>query len=160
MRFAFGLTLLIAGCSPESSDRLLAPDPVADLVITGGQIVDVRTGQLINGHSIVINGNRIDAIVVSEDAPESTREFEANGLFIIPGLWDMHAHALYDRWPLTDDGEPYTWGPYMDLMLTHGITGFRDMWGTPDTIRQARADSGASSETTMASIRLPLMTIE
>ena len=139
MRFAFGLALLIAGCSPESSDRLPVPDPVADLVITGGQIVDVQTGQLINGHSIVINGNRIDAIVVSEDTPESAREFEAEGRFIIPGLWDMHVHALYDRWPLTDDGAPYTWGAYMDLMLAHGVTGFRDMWGTPKAIRQSGA---------------------
>lgn len=140
MRYAFGLALLIMGCSTESSNRQPKPRPVADLVITGGQIVDVRTGQLINGHSIVINGDRIDAIVVSEDAPESAREFAADGHFIIPGLWDMHAHALYEKWPLTDDGEPYTWGPYMDLMLAHGVTGFRDMWGTPGAIRQARAE--------------------
>lgn len=140
MRFTFALAFLLAGCSPEPSDRLQDPGPVADLVITGGQIVDLQTGQLINGHSIVINGNRIDAIVESEDVPESSREFQAEGLFIIPGLWDMHAHALYDRWPLTDNGELYTWGPYMDLMLAHGVTGFRDMWGIPETIRQARAE--------------------
>ncbi len=140
MRFALVLTFVLVGCTPAPSEKRQDSGPQADLVITGGQIVDVDTGRLITGKAVVIRGNRIDAIVSPGNAPDSALIFDAEGRFIIPGLWDMHAHALYEKWPLSDDGVPYTWGPYMDLMLVHGVTGFRDMWGSPVTIRQARAE--------------------
>lgn len=141
MRIVLLLVIILVGCTaeaPESSQDTRSP---ADLVITGAQIVDVDTGELLTGKAIVIRRNRIEALVNAADAPETVLKFDARDRFVIPGLWDMHAHALYERWPInSEEGAPYTWGPYMDLMLANGVTGFRDMWGSPAAIDQASKD--------------------
>ena len=135
------LVLALVGCMPDTTETGGDSDSPADLVITGGQIVDIDSGELITGKSIVIRGNRIEAIVDSVDEPKTDFLFDAGNRFIIPGLWEMHAHALYEEWPINSEKSvPYTWGPYMDLMLAHGITGFRDMWGAPEAIGQARKE--------------------
>ena len=43
---------------------------------------------------------------------------DAGGRHLIPGLWDMHVHALWD---------PIVTTTVLPLMLTQGVTGMRDM---------------------------------
>jgi mono/diheme cytochrome c family protein len=54
---------------------------------------------------------------------------DASGAYLIPGLWDMHAHAARE-----DRVESF-----FRLFLANGITGFRDMWGSLDVAAHARA---------------------
>jgi len=141
MRIVLLLAVYLVGCTPAAPDSDQDAQSPADLVITGGQIVDLDTGELLSGKAIVIRGSRIEALVNAADAPDTLLTFNADNRYVIPGLWDMHAHALYEKWPInSEEGAPYTWGAYMDLMLAHGVTGFRDMWGMPAAIDQANKD--------------------
>ena len=70
------------------------------------------------GMTVVTAGNRIESI----EPPASARigadvqTVDANGKFLIPGLWDMHVH----RWP--DDS-----GAVSPLYIANGVTGIRTM---------------------------------
>ncbi len=89
-----------------------------DCLITNVNIVDVNTGKIVKNKTIAIDNNRITAIYDKEIAgSDSTIVIDGKGKYLIPGLWDMHAH--------------YTWS-HVDLdplLIANGITGVREMWG-------------------------------
>jgi imidazolonepropionase-like amidohydrolase len=93
------------------------------LVIRGVNVVDVKEGRSVSGTTVVVRGNRI--VSVAEGAllvvPPQATVIDAGGRFLIPGLWDMHVHAL--------DPSRWSWGAL--LMVANGVTGFRD----PATVR-------------------------
>jgi hypothetical protein len=96
----------------------------ADLAITHANVIDVRAGVVLPDRTIRIARGRIVAVEPSGRAPvpQGTMVIDAAGAFVIPGLWDMHAHLRGNGTPpwLTTD-----W--LMPLILSHGITGVRDM---------------------------------
>src|ERR1051325_1852962 len=59
--------------------------------ITNVSIVDVTSGQLLSPRTVTITGDRISTI--TEATPErNVTVIDGTGKFLIPGLWDMHAH--------------------------------------------------------------------
>jgi imidazolonepropionase-like amidohydrolase len=89
-----------------------------DIVITNVNVVDVKTGKILKNKTIAIDSNRITAIYDKENfSSDSKIVIDGKGKYLIPGLWDMHAH--------------YTWS-HVDLdplLIANGITGVREMWG-------------------------------
>jgi imidazolonepropionase-like amidohydrolase len=89
-----------------------------DIVISNVSVVDVKTGKILNNRTVAIDSNRISAIYDDEIVGSvSTIVIDGKGKYLIPGLWDMHAH--------------YTWS-HIDLdplLIANGITGLREMWG-------------------------------
>jgi imidazolonepropionase-like amidohydrolase len=89
-----------------------------DCLITNVNIVDVKTGKILKNKTIAIDNNRITAIYDNEIVgSDSTSIIDGKGKYLIPGLWDMHAH--------------YNWS-HVDLdplLIANGITGVREMWG-------------------------------
>ena len=67
------------------------------VVLAHVTVVDLRSGQLHQNQSIVIEGERIvavggsDAVVV----PKGARVINPSGKYVIPGLWDAHVHLSY-----------------------------------------------------------------
>lgn len=122
--------LVALACGP-------APTPTAsaapDLVLTNVTIVDVQAGVTLGPRSIAIAGDRIVAITETAPAtlPETTRVIDAKGQFVMPGLWDAHAHLSY-------------WGEdALDRLVGHGITTIREMGGDPDEIARWREQIAA-----------------
>jgi imidazolonepropionase-like amidohydrolase len=58
-------------------------------------IVDVVAGQVRDGMSVDIRDGRIVAIrhAAARSGPAGARVVDASGQYLIPGLWDMHAHV-------------------------------------------------------------------
>jgi len=89
-----------------------------DIVISNVSIVDVKTGKILNNRTVAIDSNRISAIYDNEIVGSvSTIVIDGQGKYLIPGLWDMHAHYKWSHVDL----DP--------LLIANGITGIRDMWG-------------------------------
>ena len=66
-----------------------APQPPRDVVIEGGTLIDGNGGAPIRDMQIVMRGNRITAIGRKGTAPPAGAQvIQADGKFIIPGLWD------------------------------------------------------------------------
>lgn len=67
----------------------------ADLVIKGGNLVNVYTGELLENYSIAVKGDKI--AFVGEDADhtigDSTRVLDVSGKILAPGFIDGHFHA-------------------------------------------------------------------
>ncbi len=66
----------------------------ADLVIRGGDLLSVYTGELLKGYSVAIKGEKI--AYIGEDASHAigadTEVIEAQGKVLIPGFIDGHYH--------------------------------------------------------------------
>lgn len=68
----------------------------ADLIIKGGNVVNVYTGEILSSYSVGVKGEwivGIDKDLSSMIGPK-TECLDANGKYIIPGLIDGHAHIL------------------------------------------------------------------
>jgi hypothetical protein len=81
-------------------------------------VIDVVTGTERADQSLVIEGDRIVAVVAGPPptAPP-TRVVDMRGKYAIPGLWDMHVHFM-------DPAQGR-------LFVANGVTGVRVMWGNP-----------------------------
>lgn len=113
MRLILALTLLV-GTSVAAQD--------ASLVIAHATVVDMETGERLPDRSVLVERERIVAVGPSAEiaVPAGAVVVDGTGRFLIPGLWDMHSHALL-RW---------RWAA--PLNVAYGVTGIRDMaTGTP-----------------------------
>jgi imidazolonepropionase-like amidohydrolase len=84
----------------DAIDRLgqlgnqLSPQTNQPLALTGGTLIDV-TGKPATPNSVVIiQGDRIVAAGPrpSVKIPDNAKVIDVSGKFLLPGLWDMHAH--------------------------------------------------------------------
>lgn len=89
-RFA-GLCLLVflaAGCGQPS-------EPV-QLLVTAGDVLDVRTGTVLEDRSVVVDDGRIrEVLPASSEQPQALRVVRADGRLVIPGLVDAHSHYAF-----------------------------------------------------------------
>jgi hypothetical protein len=94
---------------------------------TNVAVVDVEKGALRLGQTVVIEGSRITAAGDAKriPTPGGARVIDGDGKFLMPGLWDMHVHAM----PVPHVSE---------LFIANGVTGIRDMYDDPLKIRDLR----------------------
>jgi imidazolonepropionase-like amidohydrolase len=92
------------------------------LAIVDVSIVDIQANELIPGQTVLVQDGRITAVGPSAAVtiPPMTRVIDGAGRFLMPGLWDMHAH-VYAVSPLLD----------LPLHIAYGVTNVRDMQGCP-----------------------------
>ena len=93
----------------------------SSLVFTHATVIEVRTGHIFRDQTIVVTGDRITALSPRAEIPANSEVVDATGKFVIPGFWDMHAHALWS----TDQIQRM-----FDMFLANGVTSIRDM-GSP-----------------------------
>ncbi|MEU0562011.1 amidohydrolase family protein [Dactylosporangium sp. NPDC006015] len=98
------------------------------LLLRRGTVVDTRDGSLRPGTDVLADGGVITAVGEGLEAPRGATVVDVSGRYVVPGYNDMHAHPL-------GHGDP---APTLELMLAHGITGFRQMHGDLGLLR-ARA---------------------
>lgn len=105
----------------------------ADLALAHVTVVDVESGALHPGQTVLIHGGRITWTGPAAQArvPAGARVVEARGKFVVPGLWDMHVHT-------SREGRARHFWP---LFLAHGVTGVREMGSYLDTLRYWRAEA-------------------
>jgi imidazolonepropionase-like amidohydrolase len=104
------------------------------LAIAGVNVVDVVTGRIVPNGTVVVKGDTITHVIYDGAIPRDVEIVDGRNKFLIPGLWDMHAHI---------QGNEKAWLP---LYLANGVTGIRDMGADLDFILDAR-DATASGRT-------------
>jgi imidazolonepropionase-like amidohydrolase len=96
--------------------------------------------------TVIIVGYRIAEIAKSNtiSIPRSTRTIDATGSFLIPGLWDMHAHPDDpELWPVNPP--PKEKEKLLTLLIANGVTGIRDMGGDLKLLQEWRARVAAGT---------------
>ncbi|TRZ41631.1 amidohydrolase family protein [Robertkochia solimangrovi] len=88
-----------------------------DLIITHVNVVSIQDGEIIPNQNIVITGDKISQISSSDNFHlEADSVTDGSGLYIIPGLWDMHVHVRqYEN-------------SFFPRFIAYGVTGIRDMF--------------------------------
>src|SRR5256714_7268088 len=116
-----------------SSGPIHAQKPAADdvLVLNNVTVVDVRTGMLQPEQTVVLQHHHIASLEPSKSAKYRGNAPLVNcrGLFLIPGLWDMHVHLVVGDW------FPGAQGISLPLFVANGVTGVRDMGSELDIVQ-------------------------
>ncbi len=117
------LACLIPLLTPAQS-REFASKP---LEITDVTVIDTTGAAPKPGQSVVVEGNRISQVGDAKKvhAPKGAQVVNARGLYVIPGLWDMHLHV----WE-TERTFP--------LLIANGVLGVRNMGGHLDDLKRWR----------------------
>jgi len=120
-----GVVLATGGSADQPASRTDAP-----LVFTHITLIDATGKPPQPDRTVIIANGRIASIQSSAHSAVAVpaKFVDGTGLFMIPALWDMHAHAFADAsahlLPLF----------YFELSLANGVTGLRDMAGFADNI--------------------------
>jgi imidazolonepropionase-like amidohydrolase len=119
-------TFLWAG----SRSKITAPDV---LIFTNINVVNMRDGTVARDVTVVIKKGQISAVakVGLVDQGRGVQIVNANGKYMIPGLWDMHVHSAFVS-PAWDEKVIYP------LYIANGITGIRDMGGDAEVLETRR----------------------
>lgn len=115
-----------------------------DVVLRDVTVVDTHDGTRLPNRDVHIEGDTI-ARVTPTGGESAATVVEGHGRYVVPGYLDMHAH-------------PLGWGDQsgtLALMLASGVTGFRQMAGTPELLAQKR--SGTLPQDTAAALAVPGM---
>jgi cytosine/adenosine deaminase-related metal-dependent hydrolase len=125
-RAAASLALAAATATLASAQPAPRARPIA---ITRVTLIDVTGGTPRRDMTVVVTGDRITAVGPASRVrvPPAARIVNGAGRFLIPGLWDMHAHV-------DDQG---AWA--FPLYVANGVTGLRDMGSHLDRLDEWRA---------------------
>jgi hypothetical protein len=109
----FGIIALGIGCGMDGRA------PRYDLVLLGGHVIDVESGETLRDRDVWIVGDRIDSITPSggRNPPRGTAVIDIQGRYVVPGLVDAHVHIDH-----VDELELYT---------AYGVTTVFNMRGLP-----------------------------
>jgi len=119
------LTILLAALLTAQTNP--ASRPLAVMHVT---VIDMTGAPPKSDQIVIITGNRIAVLGNSGEVsvPQNSQVIDATGKFLIPGLWDMHTHTVYDR---ADDTEK----TLLPLLVANGVTGIRNM-GSINSLEQ------------------------
>ena len=115
------LTLLVtarsnAPAAQGRTERRSVPAAAEDAIaITNVTLVDVVSGAKQAAMTVVAKAGQIAEVSRVASIPQGARRLDGTGKFLIPGLWDMHAH------------HQATGPESLDLFLANGVVGTRDM---------------------------------
>lgn len=103
------------GCQPSES---------VDILITHAEVIDVESGDVLSDHQIGVRDGKI--AFINNDYTQSyqaNETIEAQGKYIIPGLWDMHIHFRGGEELIEENKN------LIALFVANGITGVREAGG-------------------------------
>jgi len=127
---AFTVGVLVSALANFGTGQQMREPARSPLAFTHVTVIDATGAPEQQDYTVVVADGKIVSLgpAVSVLIPKDARVVDSRGLFMIPGLWDMHAHAFAEGsahlLPLF----------YFQLSVANGVTGLRDMAGSADNI--------------------------
>lgn len=106
------LVILVNSCKSNTND--------ADLILSNVNVINIINGEVYESKDVFIKDGIISEIISHN--PKKDRpglQIDSDGRYLIPGLWDMHVHAIQD----------VSYANALPMYIANGITGIRDMSG-------------------------------
>ena len=102
------VVVLVFSCQPKHNP---------DILISDINIIDIEKGKVIEQQDVFIEGNKIYKIDDHQQPKiEAYETVDGKGKYLIPGLWDMHAHI-----------RSYSHEDILPLFILYGVVGIRDL---------------------------------
>src|ERR1019366_7216947 len=121
------LVYLFCFCAPA-----LAQDARYDLILKGGHVIDPKNG-VDSVADVAIRGNQVAAVQPNLPAASAAKVIDATGLYVTPGLVDIHVHVFYgDKHEVFADGDKcvqpdiVSFRSGVTTMVDAGTSGWRD----------------------------------
>lgn len=86
------------------------------LAVRAGRLVDVAAGRVLENVTIVIRGDRIEAVGPTVRAPSGAQVIDLSEHTVLPGLIDMHTHITSDPSGGYSDQELHRWPGYAAIV--------------------------------------------
>jgi imidazolonepropionase-like amidohydrolase len=116
LTLALGVFLPAIVAQGSSGNTMKKPSSLT--YITHVTVVDATAGIDIPDRTVIISSGRIVEVTASKSArPRSKQVLEGKGKFLIPGLWDMHVHAVSAE----------RLDSMLPMFVANGVLGIRDM---------------------------------
>lgn len=119
MRLRASLIPLLVPIAIGLSAAAAAGQNVPPLAIRDVTLIDGRGGPALAGMTVVVRDGRIAVAGPAREVevPDGARVVEASGMFLIPGLWDLHTHLSKMR------------SPALPQLVASGVLSVRDAGG-------------------------------
>lgn len=123
LRQSFGVLPLAAAMCFASLDAVAQS---TDATFVNANVVDVELGTILANQAIVVRNGRIASVMPMKGARVAgANRVDLHGMYVIPGLWDMHVHI-----GIRKDGDvPTLTSYYGGSFLRSGVTAVRDAGG-------------------------------
>jgi imidazolonepropionase-like amidohydrolase len=98
-RRATALAAVVLAAVAGTAGRTAAQTPAhGRTLVRAAHVLDVRTGRMLSGQTVVVEGERIVRLAPSGSvvAAPSDTTIELPGATLLPGLIDMHTHLTFD----------------------------------------------------------------
>jgi imidazolonepropionase-like amidohydrolase len=104
-----------------------------DLYLRGGTLVDPRTETERVASLLIVDGR---VAGTPDEAPQGFdgEVIDANGLFVLPGLHDLHTHSFGNGGPTRATGEMFGTPGTLQRALAVGVVGVLDLFNAEDVI--------------------------
>ena len=116
--------------------------PVSKVLITNARIFDGRDDKLSEPMSLLVEGNKIERMARSIDAPEGATIIDADGRTLTPGFIDAHSHLMFQlSFGEAFSSDEFYWA-YVSVQaaktyLDNGFTTVRDVSGNSFSLKKA-----------------------
>lgn len=109
------VTLSVIPCNGQEKQAAGNPNSFAFINVN---VVPMDQERIIGNQTVVIKGERIESIGLSDDIEVPSEALIINGVgkYLMPGLVDMHVHIEHED--------------ALALFIANGVTTVRNMWGT------------------------------
>jgi imidazolonepropionase-like amidohydrolase len=89
------------------------------LALVGVNVIPMNKEQVLTDQVVLIENGKIRAITdrLKSKLTRDVQTIDAKGKYLIPGLWDMHAHFFYEQ-----GNNVNTCGEELKVMLANGLT--------------------------------------
>ena len=95
MKAAFVVVLALAASAAAHAQPAPQPAPPArdyDFVLKGGHVIDARN-KISAVRDVAVKDGRVAAVAASIPAEKALKAVDASGLYVVPGLVDIHVHV-------------------------------------------------------------------
>ena len=118
-RLLLAVVPLTSTVAAQSSPANMVPAPISPIYITQVTVLDTVAGKELPDRTVVLSGDRILQVSETKLArpPSDAKIIDGKGKYLIPGLWDMHVHAVSAE--RIDSMFP--------MFVANGVLGIRDM---------------------------------
>ena len=139
---SIGLLLAAAMTPPYSEAQAPPRKGLTIIALTHVTVIDGTGAPPKSDVTLLLAGYRIADIGKGISIPHQARIIDAAGSFVIPGLWDMHAHPDDpELWPSHPSEQEKA--SLLTLLIANGVTGIRDMGGDLKLLQDWRNRIGA-----------------
>jgi Amidohydrolase family len=116
---AFGQLCAVA-MAQEQPVGVISPSSAGSATyITHVTVIDTKFGKEVQDRTVIISGDRISEVRDSKGKkpPAHAKVVDGRGKYLIPGLWDMHVHAVFAE----------RLDSMLPMFVANGVLGIRDM---------------------------------